>query len=260
MIKIKPIESNKFSGKSAYPNTVTNLGAELGQSGHKTGLDYRGEEDKAFEEALDLPAGTLGKNSSWWGLNMNIRLRNDIATILDLSDPMGMLKYKVLLASSKVCNSVKEIAEWPKAQFMIEDEQSEADVISTALDIEQEAMEKFFATSPEEKRGYLRLFGKRGVEDLKETMVKAELSKYVKADPKQFIAYTKDKNIKVRILLEEAVDKGIIKRKGNYYQDGDDFIGNSTEEAVAYLLDSKNQSVMARLESKLRKKNKEVSE
>jgi hypothetical protein len=55
------------------------------------------------------------------------------------------------------------------------------------------------------------------------------------------------------MLIEELIEVGMIKRKGNYYYNGEDLIGSSTDEVVAYLSDIKNQSVKLNLETKLKK-------
>lgn len=253
VVKVIPIGSARFSGLRSLPNTFTTIGCELGPSGYKTGLTK--DEQKFFEEKLGLKSGDLSPASEWWG-SLEIRLANDKATYFNTQDTMNKLKVKVLMASSKICNSPREKFNWPKAEFMVDNEQIEAELLSVQIDTKFEAMKALMETTPEEKRGFLRLYGKRGVTDMREVMVKAELAKKVEENPAKFLELINDKQLKTRFLLEELLEEGFITRHGNYYKNGDDPIGNSTEEVLGYLEDPKHNAIRAALTSKLRAKRK----
>lgn len=254
-IVIRPVVRNKFSGVSSYVKTTTKIGTELnGDTGlYKTGLSPKEASD--FEVALNLPKGTLGPKSSWWG-DLVIRLNNDKPTFISFSGPMDEITYRVLLQSSKVANSEIEIGRFPNVGFYIDDPEMKAAAESQIIDYELDAIEEFQQATLETKRSMLRIFGKKGLDDMSETMIKSELYKKMKSNPKQFIEFIKDPNMKIRSLLEEAIEKRVITKKGPYFYNGEDMIGGSTDEVIAYLSDIKNQTVKLAIETKVKKARK----
>ena len=248
-IVIKPIGKIKFSGLSSYSKATWVLSTELDASGYKTGLTK--EEETYYEELLGLPKGKLGRSSDWWG-SLAIRLNMTKATEFPQEDLMNQIKYKVMLASSKVADSVMEKNKFPTAEFVIVDEEAVAKLEGINIDYEIEAYEEFLKTTSEEKRGMLKLFGKRGFDKSTDSLVKSTLGKILKENPKGFLDVIKDKKIKTRVFIEELLEAGIIKKKGNYFTNGDDPIGNSTDEVVLFFEDLKNQSVKMALTGKLK--------
>ncbi len=116
-----------------------------------------------------------------------------------------------------------------------------------------EAYEKLMQTSPDEKRDLLKLFGKKGLSAASDSVVKTTLAKILKSDPKGFIETVSDKKLKTKILIEDLLSAGAIQKRGNYFYNGDDIIGGSTEEVVSFIEDLKNQSVVFALKSRLKK-------
>ena len=118
-------------------------------------------------------------------------------------------------------------------------------------------MKLILKLSPEEKRSSLKLLSKKGVDALSELMLKSELTKELKKDPKAFCEVLKDKALKTRMLIEELIEYKIVIRSGNYYRNGDDTIASSTDEALEYFEDLKNQSVILAMQTKLKKAKKD---
>lgn len=258
-IKIKRIGSAGYFGISSYPKSVTTLGCEISKTGFNTGLTV--DEEKHFEAELNLKQGELSKHSKWWSDVYNVefapRLNNTKSTEIILDNPINQIKYKVLLASSKVANS--EIEKNPNSIFFIDNPEAKAQKELESFEYEYEASTLIHKLSPEDKRGSLRLFGKSGLDNLSETMLNASLYQEMKKDPKEFVRILTDKNLKTHMLVKELIEKGILKRKGNYYIHNDDTIAHSTEECISYFNDINNQSVKLILESRLNKKKKEVT-
>lgn len=253
-IIVKPITRPKFSGVSSYVKTTTKISTEMNEHGvYKTGLSPKEATD--FEIALGLPKGTLGPKSPWWG-DITIRLNNDKPTFFSFAGVMDEITYRVLLQSSKAANSELEVSKYPNIGFYIDDPEAKAAVESTQIDYELEAIDEFQKATIENKRSLLRIFGKKGLDDMNETMIKTELYKRMKANPKLFVEYIRDPHMKVRSLLEECVEKRVITKKGSYYYNGEDMIGASTDEVIAYLSDIKNQTVKLALETKVKKARK----
>lgn len=257
-IVIKRIPRQGYFGITSYPKSTTTLGAEITKTGYATGLTS--EEEKYYEEKLGLKPGELNKHSEWWGEVFNVlhvlKPFNTKSTTLVLDSYLNQIKYKVALASSKIANSELEKNN-PNCEFYIVDDEAKAKKESEIFDYEMECMELILSLSPDEKRSALRLFGKSGVDTLSEAMVKSELHKESKKDPKAFIDTLKDKRLKTRMFIEELLDYRVITRQGNYFKNGDDIIANSTNECVEFFEDLKNQSVVLALTTKLKKIKKD---
>ena len=251
---IRPIIRNKFSGQAYYNKTKTVImGAQLSQSGvYKTGLSIA-EEDH-YEKELNLPKGTLSKrNANFWG-DMEVRLNNDKLTIFNLVNLYDELKLKMLQQHDWIANTEHDVVGNSTAKFYIYDPEAASKIEDAKMESEFNAIEAFTNLSVEDRRGLLRVYGKRGVDDMKETMVKTELYKFVKSDPKEFTRLALSKDTPIKALLENLIEKGIIKKKGTYYYNGEDLLGSSTDEVVSYLTDPKNQAIKLSLEGKLKPK------
>ena len=255
-VKIKRVPTPGYFGITSYSKSVTTLGSEISKTGFSTGLTP--EEEKYFESELNLKPGELNKHSKWWGEVFNteyaLRLNNTKATELTLDNPINQLRYKVLMASSKVAKT--ELEKNPNHVFFVDNAEAKAIKEMESFNYEFEGAGLIHKLAPEDKRGALRLFGKTGLDNLSEAMLNAQLYKEMKNDPKAFVAALTDKNIKTSMLIKELVEKGIIKRKGNYYIHNDDTIAHSTEECISYFNDVENQSVKLILEGRLKKEKK----
>lgn len=257
-VMLKRIPRPGYFGITSYSKSTTGFGAEISKDGYNTGLTP--EEEKYYESKLNLKPGELARHSSWWTEVFNvdycIKAFNTKTTTVVLNGPLDQLKYKVMLASSKVANSELEKSN-PKYEFYIVDEEAKARKESEIFDYEMECMELIIKLSPEEKRSALRLFGKTGVDNLSESVVKSELHKESKKDPKLFIDTLNDKRLKTKMLIGEMLDYRVINRKGNYYMNGEDTIAGSTDECVSYFEDLKNKSIVLALNTKLKKLKKD---
>lgn len=255
---IKKVQNVGPMGLVSYPRSTERMVAALSLHGYVTGLTE--QEEKYYEKELGLKEGELNcHNDKFWGEIFNVKyapnLNKTKPTRLILDSPVAQLQYKVLLASHRVAKS--EI-EKNKAgiDFYIVDEETTAKLENEVFDAELEAMELLATLKPEEKRASLRLFGRKGIEDLSESVVKSELRKEMKKDPKLFLSILQDKSLKTKMFLEELIEYRIIGRKGNYFTNGDDTIASSTDECVEYLEDVKNQSVVLAMGTKLKKLKK----
>ena len=257
---IRPIIRNKFSGQSYYNKTLTVImGAQLSNTGlYKTGLST--EDEAYYEKELNLPKGTLSKrNADFWG-DMEVRLRNDKLTIFNIVNAYDELKFRMLQEHDWIANTEHDVPGNSTAKFYIYDPEAASKIEAAKMEFEFAAIEAFTVASIEEKRGLLRIFGKRGVDSMSETLVKAELYKEVKIDPKEFLRLIKSKDTPTRALLEALLEKEVIKKKGTYFYNGEDLLGSSTDEVVGYLSDLKNQAVKIALENKLKPSKKTKSE
>jgi hypothetical protein len=260
-IKIRRIPKAGYFGLVSYPKATITLSCQIGyKGGHNTGLTPI--EEKHYEELLGLKPGELGRHSKWWSDFFNvehpIRLATGKANEIILDNPISQIKYKVLLAHDKVANSEIDKAN-PGAIFYVDNAELKAKKEVEVINLKMEGMKLVLKLSIEEKRNALRLFGKRAVDDVTESMASAQLYQEMEKDPKKFFEIMTDGELKTKMFIQELVEKGILKRTGNYYKHGDDTIANTTDECVAYFNDIKNQSVKLTLTNRLKKLNKEVA-
>ena len=135
---------------------------------------------------------------------------------------------------------------------MIIDEESDATLEAVDIDHELEASELFNDMPAEDKKSMLRLYGERKLDKVSPNLIKSSLFKHMKKDPIKFKKLATDKSLKVRVLLEDLLEAKVVTRNGNYFKNGDDPIGNSTDEVISYFEDPRNSSVKLALESKLK--------
>lgn len=255
-IKVKRISRVGYFGINSYPKSTTTICCQISKTGYNTGLTK--SEETYFEEVLELKKGELNRHSKWWGEVFNvehaIRLNATKATEFTLDNPIEQLKYKAMLASDKVSNS--EIERNANALYYIDNPEAKAKAEMATYNHEFEGYGIIHKLTPEEKRSALRLFGKTGTDDLTETILNSQLMMKLKEDPKKFVEIMQDKNVKTKMFIQELIEKGLLKRKGNYFIHGEDTIASSTEEAVSYFQDIKNQSIKLMLDTKLNKNKK----
>ncbi len=240
---IKPVVKSKFSGLSSYSRAhYTIEGAQLGKSGYKTGITE--EEQKYYEKYLRKPEGFLNPdNKEFWSTMLNMNLPLDKTFHFSVSTPLDELKLKVILQRSDIANNELELSKNPSAVFFIEDKEAKAKIEELAIDILMVANEAFNELTIDEKKGYLKLYGKKGVETLSDRIIKTELYKEVNKDPKKFLDFTKNPDITLRIQIEEMLEVGTLIKKGSFYNFEQEVIGNSIDAVVSFFKDVKNQSV-----------------
>lgn len=251
---IRPIVKNKFSGHSSFGKTTTTIdGAQLSQSGvYKTGLTL--EDEKHFESELNLPKGTLNKrNDAFWG-DLQVKLRNDKMNIFSVVNLYDEIKLRMLQEHDWIAKTEHHVAGQPSAKFYIYDPEAASKIEASKMEFEVSAMEAMTASTIEEKREFLKVYGKSGVDNISETMVKTELYKFMKNDPKEFLRLVHSKDTPTKALILSLIEAGILKKKGTYFYNGEDLLGSSTDEVVSYFTDIKNQAVKLALTTKLKPK------
>lgn len=242
-IIIKPVVKAKFSGISSYSRAHYAIeGAQLGKSGYKTGITE--DEQKHFEKTLRKPEGFLNPdNKEFWATMLGLNLPLDKTFYFDITTPLDELKLKVIMQRTDIANNELELSRNPSAMFYIEDKEAKAKVEELAIDSLMLANEAFNELTIDEKKGYLKLYGKKGVETLSDRIIKTELYKEVNKDPKKFLSFKSNPDISLRIQIEDMLEQGVLTKKGSFYNFEQEVIGNSIDAIVNFFKDVKNQSV-----------------
>jgi hypothetical protein len=260
---IKPHPRVKFSGVSSLPKTRTvYTGAALDADGlYKTGLTQ--EEEALYEAELGLAKGTLGRtNGTFWG-NLELRLNNDKATKFPTSSIMDVIRFRALTERNNVAKNQLEARNNPNTEFVVEDLEAQAKALEIEANLELEAMEKFSETTTAEKKGIFKILNStkkmpmRGIENLSETIIKAELYKELKSDPKEFIRVVTDKDLTTRILVADLLEKGMLTKKSNYYVYEGESLGSSIDGVIEFFKDPRKQSIKIAAGNDLKNKSKE---
>jgi len=253
---IKPVKKIKFSGVTHHTGTGTSIeGAQLSKQGYKTGLTKKEEEQ--YCEELGLPKGTLSKNNGdFWGSCLNLRLTHDKPYTFIIETLMDEIKLKALLNNSRIAENELKLREMPMAEFYVEDAEARAKIEEVTINYKMEAIDALRELSSEDKKGYLRLYGKRGLDAVSDAFVNTQLFKEVDLNPQKFLGFVSNPDIKLRISIEEMIESGVLTKKGHYYNFQNEVIGNSVESVIDFFRDLKNQSIKIAAESESKKKKK----
>ena len=179
--------------------------------------------------------------------------------MLDLSDPYDYIKYKVLLASPIVAGSLSEIRNKATYRFVMTSEGEEMAREKDKVGYKVMAFEAYVAHKNDKAvlRYILRNLGKYTSKNQKLDFLQIETSKLIEKDPSMFVSVAGDSKLKVKVLIEECVENGIVARKDEKYYDLD---GNplsdgetpTMEVAAGYLSSPLGQEMRLTLEAKLK--------
>jgi len=183
--------------------------------------------------------------------------------ILDLSNPTDYISYKILLALKNVVaptwadRFVKQTYE-----FVITSGDEEMVEKKVGFDSKKEAFKLYGKIEDDSQKliGILKLLSNKPIsKDTSLGWLQTKVEEYIDSKPTAFVDLMKDKQLEVKLLIQEAEDKGIILKQGSKYKtaDGLDLCENgqtaSFDNTVAYLENVKHQDVRALIEAKILK-------
>jgi len=181
----------------------------------------------------------------------------------DLSNPMDYISYKILLfCKDDIARTWKERNLKQTYQFVITSGEEEMTEKKVGFDNKKEAF-KLYGKIEEDKDkliGVLSLLTNKPIS--KETSLKwlqTKVEEFIDTKPESFVTLIKDKSLETKLLVNEAIDKGVILKNSNKYStvDGLDLCENGQiatfENAISYLDNAKHQDVRALVEAKILK-------
>lgn len=246
IVTIKAIEKKNWSGFTRYPKCKDTIIAQQGRGGYFTGLNA--DQQAKLERDLQLSPGELAPYSKYW-LDYAIHVHNKTLT-LDLNRPKDLLDYHVCMASPRVANSVTELDNWPKAEYVLYDAEEDAKKENVDVQQRRRAFARFGKMSSSEMRDVLKLMGNRA-DAMSATMVENKIDKLITEDPEAFNKIMDLPNFTTRVLIEDLLSINAIRKNGTHFLVGDDVIGHDTETTIIYLEDPKNQNLLISLKNKL---------
>lgn len=217
----------------------------------KLGLEYLLGQDLSIY-------GPFWKTSFKQGSLFPIFLGKDDTT-LDLSDPMQYILYKVLLASPVVANSLDQIREKVTYRFVLVAEGEQLQKDKDAVGNKVLAFEKYveYKNNKQVLRYILRNLGKYTSKNQKIGFLQVETAKLIEVDPNLFVAITNDPLIKTKVLIEEAVEYGVlVSREKKFYDLDNNPISDgdtpTLEVAAGYLATPLGQEMRLTIEAKVK--------
>ncbi len=252
IVKIKPIKKTTWSGFIRYKNTKDHISPYYNQWGSlETGLD------KEDEERLGkLLKRDLSPQSPFW--NDYSVIMTDKDKELNILLPEQEVAYKLLLIHKRVCNSETERAKWPYADYILYNEETEAQVKNEAYSVKRKAVTAFNALSTDQMKDILKLYPGfvNSTESVSLSIVEAKLFELMEKDPTKFLELVNDKKLDMKIFLKDLVANKILRKNKTSFYYGEDFLGHDEETTITYLDDPEHQSLKIDFKQQLEKLKK----
>lgn len=221
--------------------------------------------EKAFlEEYLGLNYNALSvhnKENNYWDNFIVTLSKTD--TILDLSDAIDYIKYKVLLLNKDyIAGSMKILRETPYETFrfvIVSDNELYSSTVEKT-NIKSKCWKEYGKV--EDNFDILSCIietieGRPVAPKTRIEFLREKIDKLIDADSRVFLATITDPLLPTKVLIKKAVEKSIIERRGEYYLYNDLPLCNKNEHptmavAAKYLALPENQEIKFSIEAKLK--------
>lgn len=219
-------------------------------------------EQEFFERMLGLNKGELDVSryrtdekgnrypDTFWQKMGTVKLRNE-ANTLDLSNPMDMIKYKVLMLNKNVvAPSPAEKNKKRTYRFMIVDQEIAEVQEKEDLNTKLEAFSWFarIKADIEQLKEVMWLYDSRITSTTNYDYVFSYVGKIVNESPTNFLKLVQDPHKDSKLLLMRAVKSGALvlsKEKTYQFLDGKDI--GATGQAIKWIEDPDNFAIVERL-------------
>lgn len=230
------------------------------------------DEKDYLEYVMGLEPGALNvynKNNNFWdntyedGISTVRLTKQD--TILDLSNPVDYIKYKILKANSElVAPSQEVLRDRRKAtyRFVLITDEDVNNVLKDNTDTKMQCYTELGAilNEPDVLRSVIEIITSKPLaKNTNVNFLKAKAGELIDANAKLFLAVIKDPLLKTKVLIEACVEQGFISKRGDYYylrsdntplcEGGEDPV---LSNAAKYLNNPKRQEMKFALEAKLK--------
>lgn len=218
------------------------------------------KEEKKFLEG-ELNGQDLSVYGDFWSNYYVSLFKDDAENRFDLSNALDYISIRVLEAwTDDVAPSWDKRNDKQTYQFVITREHEEFRENKAKLDSKKYAWKLYGKMEDDRDKllGVLKLLSNQPIStDSKLDWIQGKVETYLDANPKSFLDIVEDKAFDIKVLINKAVDLGIIKRNGNRYKtiDGLELCEvkeiASFDNAVKYLDNPKNQEVRSLLEARI---------
>jgi len=184
--------------------------------------------------------------------------------VFDLSNPLDYISYKILLSyKNDICPNWKDRNLKQTYEFVVVSGDEEMNEKKVSFDSKKEAFKLYGKIEDDKDKllGILKLLTNKPISsDSTIKWLQTKVEEFIDTKPQSFVSLIKDSKFETKLLIQNAEEKGLIKKTGNKYStvDGLDLCENSQvptfENTVAYLDNPKHQDVRDLIEAKLLKK------
>ena len=217
---------------------------------------------ESSEAGLGLNTGDLlihNKTATFWK-EFSVRLDKNIM-VLDLSDPMDYITYKVLLVNTGlIAPSAEQKTGKATYKYAIVEEGHDANVKVKAASNKKEAW-KFFGKIDEDTqkmRDFLGIYttlkpkGKSLPPNAKKSFLISQLEGIIENDLAGFLAVAKDKDYNKKVLITNALNAKALMREGLTFKTPEDrVIGDSMKEVINFFNDPKNNEEIIKMKARI---------
>ena len=210
-----------------------------------------------FEKELGVDLNpTLPADKNFWRSDRRGRvILTKEGTTLNLSLPLDMLKYLILIANKMLISpSYDERINKATYEFMEVDENKITSKKLEEADLKAQAYVKYaeVTNSKTATIGFIKSLGRTIPVTATAEWLKSEVANIVETNPKYFLEIVTHPQYNERIFVQEAVEAGAIIRKGEkrYTLDNGAELGDLTD-VINYLLNPDNQEVKLRVKAKI---------
>lgn len=221
--------------------------------------------EKAFlEEYLGLNYNALSvhnKENNYWDNFIVTLSKTD--TILDLSDAIDYIKYKVLLLNKDyIASSMKVLRDTPYETFrfvIVSDNELYSNTVEKT-NIKSKCWKEFGKI--EDNYDVLScvietIDGRPVAPNTRIEFLREKADKLIEADSKIFLATVTDPLLPTKVVLKKAVEKSVVERRGDYYFYNDLPLCGKNEHptmavAAKYLATPENQELKFSIEAKIK--------
>lgn len=218
-----------------------------------------------FEQLFGLEPGAMNatkKTDNYWD-DIEVTLRK-YGNVLDLSDPLDYIKYKVLLANKdRICPSIKDLRDNRlfTYDFVICNEEDEVEDAQNSMSLTMKCYKEYGKI--EEEKTLLRTIietmdNNRIASNTKLALLQKRANELIQRDPKLFYATITDDLLRFKALIKDSFDAGYIVMRDTFYylRDGNiPLCGNNENptlvNAAKFLANPKNADVLFALQEKL---------
>lgn len=249
-----PLNSEtRGGGVKVILDDMTRVKIQKYMESHPNGMTQK----EFFEKELGVDLNpTLPADKNFWRSDRRGRvILTKEGTTLNLSLPLDMLKYLILIANKMLISpSYDERINKATYEFMVVDENKITSKKLEEADLKAQAYVKYaeVTNSKTATIGFIKSLGRTIPATATAEWLKSEVANIVETNPKYFLEIVTHPQYNERIFVQEAVEAGAIIRKGEkrYTLDNGAELGDLTD-VINYLLNPDNQEVKLRVKAKI---------
>lgn len=255
------VEANHVIAGGMLSGSIKKFSAPLQRNGSIKNV-LTTDEKEYLEKVTGLDLSVY--NVAFWR-DFRVALHKDDANNrFDLSNPMDYISIKILESLSKedIALSWADRNKNQTYQFAITREHEEMLESKNKYDSKKEAFKMYGKIEDDREKllGVLKLLTNKPIsKDSKLEWIQNKVEEFIDTMPSQFVNVVNDKSFYTKLLINTAIDKGVIVKNSNKYStiDGLDLCNTGElptfDNAVTYLDNIKNQEIRDLIEAKINK-------